>query len=72
MTARRPRTRITPADAARGAAAEDVFRDWLDASQVAHVYLDQTPITVPEALRGRIKRPDYLVGIPALAWSPSM
>lgn len=62
----RRRHTIDPADAARGQAAEDLFRAWLDASQAAHVYLDQTPITVPEPLRGRIKRPDYLVGIPGV------
>lgn len=62
----RRRHTINPADAARGQAAENLFRAWLDASQAAHVYLDQTPITVPEPLRGRIKRPDYLVGIPGV------
>jgi len=66
MKARRPRHAIDPADAARGLAAEGTFRTWLDASEVAHVYLDQSALTVPEPLRGKIKRPDYLVGIPGV------
>jgi hypothetical protein len=66
MKPRRRRHVIDPADAARGQAAEQTFRIWLDASQVAHVYLDQTPMSVPDPLRGRLKRPDYLVGIPGV------
>jgi len=28
------------------------------------MYIEQSPLKVPKRLRGRIKRPDYLVGIP--------
>lgn len=65
MTPRRART-ITPADAAKGAKAEVAFREWLDASTLPHIYIEQSPLTVPEPLRGAIKRPDYLVGIPGV------
>ncbi|MEP9356888.1 hypothetical protein ABLE93_25490 [Xanthobacter sp. KR7-65] len=55
---------IRPADAAKGAAAESAFRAWLDASVLPHIYVEQSPISVPVPLRGHIKRPDYIVGIP--------
>ena len=29
-----------------------------------HLYVEQSPLTVPAPLRGQIKRPDYLVAIP--------
>lgn len=58
--------KIAPADAAKGAAAEQAFRTWLDAAVLPHLYVEQSPMTVPEPLRGRIKRPDYLVGIPGV------
>ena len=32
------------------------------------IYVEQSPLTVPVPLRGQIKRPDYIVGIPASAW----
>lgn len=57
---------IRPADAAKGAEAEIAFRAWLDDSVLPHLYVEQSPLTVPEPLRGRIKRPDYLVGIPGV------
>lgn len=50
----------------RGAKAERRFADWLDASVLPHLYVEQSPMTVPEPLRGEIKRPDYLVGIPGV------
>ena len=31
-----------------------------------HLYIEQSPLTVPAPLRGEIKRPDYLVGIPGV------
>lgn len=31
-----------------------------------HLYIEQSPFTVPRPLRGQIKRPDYLVGIPGI------
>lgn len=54
------------ADIAKGEQAERTFAAWLDASGLAHLYIDQTPLTVPEHLRGEIKRPDFLVGIPGV------
>jgi hypothetical protein len=65
---RRPRQPIAPADAAKGEAAELAFRQWLDAAVLPHIYVEQSPLTVPVPLRGQIKRPDYIVGIPASAW----
>lgn len=55
---------IHPDDQAKGEAGEQRFAAWLNGSRVAHVYLDQTPMSVPEHLRGEFKRPDYLVGVP--------
>lgn len=49
---------------AKGEAAETTFQRWLDRSAVPYIYIEQTPMTVPAGLRGRIKRPDYLVGVP--------
>lgn len=57
---------ISPADAAKGAAAEQTFRAWLDSAVLPHLYVEQSPLTVPTPLRGQIKRPDYLVGIPGV------
>ena len=61
---KRTQSPIHPADAAKGAAAEERFRAWLDRSGLPHLYVEQSPFTVPAHLRGEIKRPDYLVGIP--------
>jgi len=58
--------RIRASDAAKGHAAEHTFRRWLDASVLPHLYVEQSPLTVPAPLRGQIKRPDYLVGIPGV------
>lgn len=66
MKDRRTFRAIAPADAAKGAKAETDFRAWLDASTLPHLYVEQSPVTVPEPLRGKIKRPDYLVGIPGV------
>lgn len=55
---------LSPELKAKGEKAEADFRAWLNRSGVAYMYVEQSPLTVPEALRGRIKRPDYLVGIP--------
>lgn len=51
-------------------AAESAFRAWLNQSGVAFLYVEQSRLNVPERLRGKIKRPDYLVGIP-YAGSPA-
>lgn len=60
------RARIAPADALRGAKAERAFQAWLDSSVLPHMYVEQSRLTVPAPLRGKIKRPDYLVGIPGV------
>lgn len=49
---------------AKGEAAEAAFRAWLNESGVAFLYIEQSPLNVPYRLRGKIKRADYLVGIP--------
>lgn len=56
--------RLSPALKAKGEQAEQDFRAWLDWSRVAYMYVEQSPLYVPESLRGRIKRPDFLVGVP--------
>lgn len=56
--------RLSPELKAKGDKAEADFRAWLNRSGVAFMYVEQSPLTVPEAMRGRIKRPDYLVGVP--------
>jgi hypothetical protein len=30
------------------------------------MYVEQSPLTVPKGLRGEIKRPDFLVGVPTI------
>jgi Holliday junction resolvase len=55
---------LPPELKAKGEQAEADFRDWLNWSGVGYMYVEQSPLNVPERLRGRIKRPDYLVGIP--------
>lgn len=56
--------RINPEFAERGAAAEADFKRWLDYSGVPYVYATQDIESVPEGFRGKLKRPDYLVGLP--------
>lgn len=51
---------------AQGDAAEQRFRDWLDRCILPHMYVEQSPLTVPKGLKGEIKRPDFLVGIPTI------
>jgi hypothetical protein len=51
---------------AQGAAAEARFRNWLDRCTLPHIYVDQAPLTIPQNLKGEIKRPDFLVGIPSI------
>jgi hypothetical protein len=51
---------------AQGQAAEVRFRAWLDRCVLPHIYVEQSPLTLPSALKGDIKRPDFLVGIPAI------
>lgn len=51
---------------AQGQAAEDRFRTWLDRCHLPHIYVEQSPMTIPQHLRGEIKRPDFLVGVPTI------
>lgn len=51
---------------AQGQAAEDRFRAWLDRCKLPHIYVEQSPLTLPASLKGEIKRPDFLVGIPSI------
>lgn len=51
---------------AQGQAAEDRFRLWLDRCHLPHLYIEQSPFTFPAHLKGAIKRPDFLVGIPTI------
>ncbi len=51
---------------AQGQITEDRFRAWLDRCTLPHLYVEQSPITLPKPLRGEIKRPDFLVGIPTI------
>lgn len=59
-----PMFHLPPALKAKGEQAEAAFRAWLNQSGVAFLYVEQSPLNVPDKLRGKIKRPDYLVGIP--------
>lgn len=51
---------------AQGEAAEARFRAWLDRCTLPHIFVEQSPLTLPAALKGEIKRPDFLVGIPTI------
>jgi hypothetical protein len=55
---------LPPELKAKGQQAEADFRDWLNRSGVGYMYVEHSPLHVPERLRGRINWPDYLVGIP--------
>jgi Holliday junction resolvase len=59
-----PMFHLSAALKAKGEQAEASFRAWLNQSGVAFLYIEQSPLNVPDKLRGKIKRPDYLVGIP--------
>lgn len=60
-------TRLTrQARKEQGDAAEGRFRAWLDRCVLPHMYVEQSPLTVPKGLRGEIKRPDFLVGLPTI------
>ena len=60
MTLTRPERR------AQGQAAEDRFRAWLDRCCLPHIYVEQSTLTMPQPLRGEIKRPDFLIGVPTI------
>lgn len=58
---------MTPSERKQqGAAAEERFRTWLDRCHLPHIYVEQSPFTFPDHLKGEIKRPDFLVGIPSI------
>lgn len=61
MTALTPKQRR-----AQGQAAEVRFRAWLDRCTLPHIFIEQSPLTLPASFKGEIKRPDFLVGIPAI------
>jgi hypothetical protein len=50
----------------QGDAAEQKFMGWLDRCVLPYMYVEQSPLTVPKGLKGEIKRPDFLVGIPTI------
>lgn len=71
MTPRASTTRVVidahyAAMKAQGNAAEAKFMAWLDRCSLPYMYVEQSPLTVPEGFRGEIKRPDFLVGIPTV------
>jgi hypothetical protein len=59
--------RLTPSERRQqGDAAEQKFMGWLDRCVLPYMYVEQSPLTVPKGLKGEIKRPDFLVGIPTI------
>ena len=54
----------SPTASSRAKPPKNRFRSWLDRCCLPHIYVEQSPFTIPEPLRGEIKRPDFLVGIP--------
>lgn len=66
MNKRREPRAISAANIAKGASAERTFRRWLDTSEVPHIYVEQSVESVPLSLRGKLKRPDFLVGVPGV------
>jgi Holliday junction resolvase len=60
----RYRRRISPDNAAKGAAAEERFQAWLNDSRLPFVYCTQDVASVPAHFKGALKRPDYFVALP--------
>jgi hypothetical protein len=59
--------RLSPSERRqKGDAAEQKFMGWLDRCVLPYMYVEQSPLTVPKGLKGEIKRPDFLVGIPTI------
>jgi hypothetical protein len=59
--------RLSPSERRQqGDAAEQKFMGWLDRCVLPYMYVEQSPLTVPKGLKGEIKRPDFLVGIPTI------
>lgn len=59
--------RLSPSERRQqGDAAEQKFMGWLDRCVLPYMYVEQSPLTVPKGLKGEIKRPDFLVGVPTI------
>lgn len=59
--------RLSPSERRQqGDVAEQKFMGWLDRCVLPYMYVEQSPLTVPKGLKGEIKRPDFLVGIPTI------
>lgn len=59
--------RLSPSERRQqGDAAEQKFMGWLDRCVLPYMYVEQSPLTVPRGLKGEIKRPDFLVGVPTI------
>jgi hypothetical protein len=50
----------------KGQAAELAFRQWVERSGISHLYVEQSPFSVPANLKDKIKRPDFLLGFPTI------
>jgi hypothetical protein len=50
----------------KGQGAELAFRQWVERSGLSHLYVEQSPFSVPANLKGKIKRPDFIVGFPTV------
>lgn len=59
-------SKISPRYRKQGEAAEAAFAAWLNRSALPYIYVEQSPLTVPDKLKGSIKRPDYIVGLPMI------
>jgi hypothetical protein len=59
----RPQPEIPLERIEQGQGGERALQDWLDRSRLAYLFLDQTPFTIPAALRADLKRPDFVVAI---------
>ena len=61
----KPRFRkVATEHTAKGMAAEERFKAWLNDSRLPFVYCTQDIPSVPEHFMGALKRPDYLVALP--------
>lgn len=58
------RTKISTESVARGVAAEELFKEWLNDSRLPFIYCTQDVASVPRHFKGALKRPDYLVALP--------
>lgn len=56
--------KVDPENAAKGAAAEEVFKAWLNSSRLPFIYATQDIPSVPQHFKGALKRPDFLVALP--------